>query len=547
MASDFSLPPIAGFERTALNRVTFGARDADVAYVQKIGWNAWVAEQLSPPFGDEPDLAQFLARQTMPIQYNGQPKTDRVPGWPDVNQRRPLNYLTMDVPALWQYPLNVEVSVAANELTRIQQEQNAATWIRNTHASFQLREFMTDFWLNHFNVGRQADIFGSAALPVYESNAIRPRVFGNFEDLITAVATSASMMRYLNNSESTAAHPNENYARELLELHTLGGSSYAGIGTPGQGPIATPADLGDLPAMASGLGGGFTDQDVIQASRALSGWTLEQGQDGPDGSLPNTGNYLFNPLQHNTQAGAFLGIDLSQFSGEAQGQAVISIVAHHPATAGFVVTKLARRMFGDAPPQSVIARGMNAWLMNRDRPDQIARVLSSMLTDGSEIGAPGTKLRRPYERIIAFFRTTDTVVNAFDLADSAVAPLGDGIFVWPTPEGRPDRDIQWMSTASNLYIWNLLLLLLVQPAITTSLAVQTPAAAGQSADSLINYWVGRMVGYQLRPSAMTALIADATARGGIMEAFASPGIANRERTLRRLVALIGCSVEFGFR
>jgi uncharacterized protein (DUF1800 family) len=545
--ADYSLPPTAGFERTALNRVTFGARDVDVALVKQIGWKQWVAEQLVPPFGDEPSLAQYIAEQTMPIQYNGQPKTDRVPGWPDVNQRRPLNYLKMDVPQLWQYPANVEYSVAANELSRIQQEQNAATWIRNTHATFQLREFMTDFWLNHFNIGRQADIFGSAALPVYETQTIRPRVFGNFEDLVTSVATSASMMRYLNNSESTAAHPNENYARELLELHTLGGTSYAGIGQPGAGAASFPTALTDLPAIASGLGGGFSDQDVIQASRALSGWTLEEGQDGPNGPLPFTGNYVFNPLQHNVEAGSFLGVDLSQITGEAQGAAVISIVAHHPATARFVVTKLARRMFGDAPPASVVQRGTDAWIMNRDRPDQIARVLAAMLTDGLEIGAPGTKLRRPYERIIAFFRTTDTVVNAFDLADAAVAPLGDGIFVWPTPDGRPDTDGQWMSTASNLYIWNLLLLLLQQPAIKTSLAAQTPADAGKTAENLINYWAGRMVGYQLRPAAMAALVADANARGGIMEAFASPGIANREFTLRRLVALIGCAPEFGFR
>lgn len=97
--------------------------------------------------------------------------------------------------------------MAANELTRIQQELCAATWIRNTHSKFQLREFMADFWNNHFNIGRQADIFGSATLPIYDSEVIRPRVFGNFRDLLGAVAKSAAMLRYLNNAESTAALP----------------------------------------------------------------------------------------------------------------------------------------------------------------------------------------------------------------------------------------------------------------------------------------------------------------------------------------------------
>jgi hypothetical protein len=173
-----------------------------------------------------------------------------------------------------------------------------------------------------------------------------------------------------------------------------------------------------------------------------------------------------------------------------------------------------------------------------------------MLVDGDEIGnasSVNAKLRRPYERIIAFFRLTDTVVNAFDLASSAATALGDGLYVWPTPEGRPDIDAQWLSTSANVYNWNLLLLLLAQPQFRSTLAQQTPAEAARSPTALVEYWVGRMVGYALRPSAMAALIADAASPLGAMGAYASGGITNIEQALKRLVALIGCSAEFGIR
>lgn len=213
--------------------------------------------------------------------------------------------------------------------------------------------------------------------------------------------------------------------------------------------------------------------------------------------------------------------------------------------------KIAQRIFGDNPPQAVLDRAKQAWMLNRNERDQIERVLRAILLDGDEIGnsyAVNAKVRRPYERFIAFFRKTDTVVNAFDLANSAATALGDGLYVWPTPEGRPDTDAQWLSTSANVYNWNLLLLLLIQPAFRTSLAAQTPASASSSATALVEYWVERLVGYALRPQAMSTLINDVTnPTFGALAAFTSGGVTNIENSLRRLVALIGCAPEFGIR
>ena len=330
------------FERAALNRVTFGARSTDVDCVAKVGWPTCVNEQLRPPIGDEEAVASQLKSRRMRIAYAYQGPAGDSPGWPAVDERRHFEYLHADVPTLWEMVSKTEITIAPNERRRIQEELSAATWIRNTLSTFQLREFMADFWNNHFNVGRQADIYGSAALASYDNEIIRPRIFGNFRNLVEAVATSPSMLRYLNNAESTAAHPNENYARELLELHTLGAQAYLGL---------TSSSPASVPAAGFLVTSGFSDEDVIQASRALSGVTLEQGQPGLNGPLPFTGQFTYNPLQHSTQAGLFMGVDLSEFTGGLeQGRRVLDIVAAHPATAEFVCTKLCRRIFGDSPP-----------------------------------------------------------------------------------------------------------------------------------------------------------------------------------------------------
>jgi len=258
------LPTTPSFERLALNRATFGARSVDEAYAQNIGWETWVNEQLSPPPGDDPAVAGLIANATLKIKYSAKSTADG--GWGAVDEERPLTALNASPLALWDIYEQRNKTLPNKEVYRIAEEVVAAAWMRANHSAYQVRELMVDFWHNHFNVAITQSPAVATGTAAYDRDVIRPHVFGNFRDMLEANATSVSMLYYLDNAISKPAIPNENYARELLELHTLGEDVYFG-----------QTDPASVTKYASGIAIGFTDEDVVQASRALSGWTVGSG------------------------------------------------------------------------------------------------------------------------------------------------------------------------------------------------------------------------------------------------------------------------------
>lgn len=530
--------------RIALNRVTFGARDRDETNLNFNGWDVWINNQLSAPPGDDPDLAAHIAAQTMQIRYNaGDPSRPRET-WTAVDEMRPLNYINYEPAALWEIHRNAGAAVSTAERTRVRQELAAATWIRNTHSRYQLREFMVDFWHNHFNISKNEAEPATVLLPVFDRAAIRANVFGNFRTLLEATATSGSMLIYLDNYLSTSTTPNENYAREIIELHTLGGAAYMGVGDTA--PVPTENGL-----FGNGVPIGFTDQDVLQASRALSGWTIQYGQrNAANAVLPNTGEFIYNARQHNLNAGVFLGRNINALRGDMeQGRAVLDAIATHPATARHVVGRLMRRIFGDNPPATATDRGIAAFIAHRNAPDQIARVLRAILVDGLEIfTAPVSKVRRPYERIIAMLRTTESVLTAGTTMLTALDGLSDGLFAWPAPDGRPDFDDYWLATGANLATWNLLFQVLNWREVQTSLTAQTPTHATGSATRTVEYWVNRMISGYLSPENMNVLISDQAGANGAPAAILNRrSAATIEAAYRRLISLIATTEAFSLR
>jgi uncharacterized protein (DUF1800 family) len=531
------------FESIALNRITFGARDVDEAYVQSIGWDAYVEQQLNPPLGDDDGLAAHLASQTMHIEYRGEETPQG--GWDDVDEDRPLNYLNADTETLFDVAFEAGKTVSFAEQARIQQEMAAATWIRAVHAEYQIREFMVDFWHNHFNIGRQDNQFASVTLPVYDREHIRPHVLGNFREMLEANATSTAMLLYLDNAVSVAALPNENYGRELLELHTMGEDAYLGFENPAG---SSEAELGNNIGVKAA---GFSDIDIVQASHALSGWTVEFGQQIAAGGkrAPITGNFLYNPVQHSLNGVSFMGVAIDNMDQPLeQGQAVLDIAAGHPATAEFICGKLVRRIFGDTPPAAVQTRAVEAWTSHQSAPDQIKKVMEAILLDGPEIGeAPQAKVRRPFERLMPLYRTTDTVVNAHPWMSFLLESLHDGLFSWPAPNGRPDVNGYWFSTTANLTTWNLSLWLFFLEEIATSFTDQTPLAFKNSPTQMVEYWLGRMIGYEPSAAVVDTLIDDASSSAGIMTGINFGTAKNVEDAFARLAALISTTEEFSFR
>ncbi len=516
------------FERIALNRVTFGARDVDIAVVARVGWPVWVGVQLSPPAGDDAALDGYLRSLTYPIQYDGYDDNQLNYHWKPVNEPdRPLRYLYAPLRDVWKMTRATPWTVAFAETGRVDFELCAGIYIRAAHSQYQVREFMADFWLNHFSIGKGKGSLAANSLISYDRDVIRPNVFGNFRQLLEAVCCSAAMMWYLDNAGSSQALPNENYARELMELHTMGAGAYFGKNAGGA----------DVSAK------GFTDEDILQASRALSGWTVQYGQPF---STTDDGTFFFNIWQHNAKAGKFLGFDLSTLSGQAQGQKVLDLVANHPATAPFICGKLCRRIFGDAPPQAVIHRAVAAWNTHRDKPDHLARVMSAILLDGPEIGeGPAVKVRRPFERFIAMVRATDTVLSPGGNWQHLFWDLADSPFIWPTPDGRPDTNATWLTTYAHVITWQYMEEIGSGSGMALSFAAQTPPDAFRSPQALVEYWVGRMIGYPLAPAAMDALVA-LVAEVDLRPSEGSAQYWN-ERFARKIIATIAASPEFVMR
>ena len=297
---------------------------------------------------------------------------------------------------------------------------------RAIYSNRQLEELLVDFWMNHFNVfnGKGPD---RLLLTSYERDAIRPHVFGHFKDLLLATAQHPAMLFYLDNWQSQvprddfpvvglppgARRPglNENYARELMELHTLG------------------------------VEGGYTQQDVIAVARAFSGWTIYDQN--------KYAEFQFNPAWHDRKEKVILGHTLPPGRGEQDALDVIDILSHHPSTAKFISKKLAQRFVADDPPQQLIDR-MAATFTKTD--GDLRAVLQTMFTSAEFLseGAWQSKVKSPLEMVISAVRAlSGDVTDTFVLAQR-ISELGEPLYGKLEPTGYPDTSDAWTNTAGLL-------------------------------------------------------------------------------------------------
>jgi uncharacterized protein (DUF1800 family) len=307
-----------------LNRLSLGVRPGDVQKVEAIGVEAYIQQQLAPEQIPEPQslgdrLSQLASLKLSPGELAQQ-----------FRQQQQERKQFKGQPSQPSQPSQIQLAPPAQQRLRqtVAQQAAAARLLRATQSDRQLQEVMVDFWYNHFNVfaGKGLDrvLIGS-----YEAAAIRPHTLGRFRDLLGATAKHPAMLFYLDNWQNTAPNSpgargrftglNENYARELMELHTLG------------------------------VEGGYSQQDVIALAKILTGWGLQRGKSG------NSSGFYFDPQRHDASDKVFLGQTI-QGGGMEEGEKALDILARQPATAKHISYKLAQYFVADRPPQSLVDR-----------------------------------------------------------------------------------------------------------------------------------------------------------------------------------------------
>lgn len=427
-----------------LSRATFGVRAADLELVKRIGLAPWLDRQLAPA----PDPAAEEAARRYPATV------------------MPVEQLLREYAPPPQVPGDTVRRAPRAGLQRILAELVGARLHRAVLSERQLEEVMTQFWYNHFNVffGKGVDRYLVAD---YERTAIRPHVFGRFEDMLLATARHPAMLFYLDNWQSVsidtaaprfarmrpnAQRPrglNENYARELLELHTLG------------------------------VDGGYTQQDVTEVARAFTGWTFTPPRpNAPPRDIAVA--FAFRRELHDRGEKVVLGRTLAANRGEQDGRDVIALLASHPATARHVAHKLVERFVTDAGDAQLEAE--LADVFNRTRGD-LAAVTRALFTSPrfQARAFVGTKVKTPFELVASALRVTQTPpVPARNLIE-LLRSMGELPYGAAEPTGYPAASEDWVNTGAMLARMNFGLELASARLQRGPGALQRTAAVGQPA------------------------------------------------------------------
>jgi uncharacterized protein (DUF1800 family) len=415
----------------------------------------------------------------------------------------------------------------------------AATLIRAVYSKWQLREVLVEFWHNHFNADAYSDTRISATWPLYDRDVIRRRCLGNFRNMVRDVAKSIAMGFYLDNAFSRDGPANENYARELFELHTLGQENYLNH---------LYNRWRDVPGAPEGNPVGYIDQDVYEAARAFTGWTIAYGQT-ISGSLrlPDTGEFAYVDLWHDNAQKRVLAFEIDPNRPPlADGEDVIRLVSEHPGTARYICRKLCRRLLADDPPDSLVNALANVWLANKDAPDQIARTVRALLLSDEFASTFGRKVKRPFKVVVSFLRATNAEVTPNRDLFWQLQEMGYRMFNWGPPTGHPEESAAWLSTNGMLRRWNIINYLQSTwlKAATFDLPGQTPP--GLTARQIVEFWVGRLLAVPPPASTMNRLI-DLMRQNGSADAPPTGSTDEIVDRIKSVVTLIAMTPEFQLR
>ncbi len=414
-----------------LNRISYAPSSQSLARLEKIGLENFLDEQLSPKKEDSTILQEKIEK----FKFSSEEKL----------KGKRFHYLHAPLEELWKIAKDEKVLEKKSAIPAA--EVMADTCLRAVYSDWQLQEIMVQFWHNHFNVSIEAADYIPVLFPLYDQNVIRKNCFGNFRVFLEDVAQSPAMLWYLNNSSNRASPANENYARELFELHTLGEDNYLNH---------LYNKWREVPGATEGKATGYIDENVYEAARAFTGWTVADGEWGGEEEKPSTGKFLYLEKWHDNYQKRIMGIEFeSNQAPLADGKKVLDILAAHEGTARFVCTKICRRFIADQPPQSIIDKAVKVWLATQSAPDQIKQVLKTILLSEELKESLGKKIKNPLDLTFSIFRKlgVDFTPN-LDLM-WLLEQMGYRLFSWPTPTGHPDKADYWLNSNMMLQRWNL--------------------------------------------------------------------------------------------
>ena len=428
----------------ALNRLAYGPRPGELTRVAADGVMHWIDRQLSPDGIDDDVLAQ-RERQFTLLDYD---RGDLAAMYAKAERERRERKRT-------ETPQDTTVTPVERKGRRLAGEFADLAVVRAVLSERQLYEIMVDFWFNHFNVylAKGADRF---LTPDYVEHTIRPHAMGKFADLLIATAKSPAMLFYLDNWESVAPgatppaatrlrvrpffgrHPllfappgdqahmdslrpraaarqakglNENYARELLELHTLG------------------------------VDGGYTQQDVIAVARIFTGWSIRRPQQG--------GDFEFHDWAHDRGEKQVLGVTFPEGHGMDEGIRLLKMLASHPATMHHVSRQLCQRFVSDDPPDGCVDDAVAAW----KRSDGDIREVLRAIFHGPDFWAPENvraKVKSPLEFVASAARAVGAEPDTSPRLAQVVARLGEPLYLHVAPDGYPEREDAWVNSGALL-------------------------------------------------------------------------------------------------
>jgi uncharacterized protein (DUF1800 family) len=424
------VPSIPEPERRLLQRIGLGPTQAERARLRLLGYQAYLEEQLAPESLDDQELEQTIASR---------------------------------FPALSRSPaeLYAEYQDAPEQLVA---QLVLATIQRAVASRRQLQERMVAFWTDHFNV----DVYsgdGWCLLPAQDRDVVRPHAMGSFPQLLGAASRSPALLSYLSNTSNLAGKTNDDFGRELLELHTLGRDQ------------------------------GYTEQDVREVARCFTGWGHHPPQAGAHG-----GAFRFTASDHDQGPKAVLGHYLPAGGGLQDGETVLQILAEHPATARHLARKLAIVFWGEDPPASLVEEVANRF---RSTGGDIRAVLRALLQRPNIAAAP-PRLKRPFELAVSLLRTLEVESWRPMFLLGALIDAGQMPFAWPRPDGYPMERSFW--SGSLFPRWRLAVALL-DPAVSGVELELPELSPALSARQLVDRLDALVAGGNLQASTRRQLLA----------------------------------------